>query len=54
LTLAAGGIPSSVSLPVTVMYRVLNMIVQLPPGYYLYHRALHTGSGPTKLQPEGQ
>jgi uncharacterized protein (TIRG00374 family) len=54
LTLAAGGIPSSISLPVTVMYRVLNMIVQLPPGYYLYHRALHAGSGPTKLQPEGE
>jgi uncharacterized protein (TIRG00374 family) len=54
LVLAAGGIPSSVSLPVTVMYRVLNMLVQLPPGYYLYHRALHTGTGPTSLQPEGE
>jgi uncharacterized protein (TIRG00374 family) len=42
LVLAAAGIPSRVSLPVTVMYRVLNMAVQLPPGYYLYHRALHT------------
>jgi uncharacterized protein (TIRG00374 family) len=41
LTLAAAGIPSRVSLPVTVMYRVLNMAVQLPPGYVLYHRALH-------------
>ncbi|HSX30752.1 MAG TPA: lysylphosphatidylglycerol synthase transmembrane domain-containing protein [Candidatus Saccharimonadales bacterium] len=43
LVLAASGIPSRVSLPVTVMYRVLNMLVQLPPGYYLYHKALHGG-----------
>ncbi len=39
--LAAGGIPASVSLPVTIMYRVVNMAVQLPPGYILYHRALN-------------
>jgi uncharacterized protein (TIRG00374 family) len=43
LVLAASGIASGVSLPVTVMYRVLNMLVQLPPGYALYHRALHDG-----------
>lgn len=41
LVLVAAGIPSKLSLPVTVMYRVLNMLVQLPPGYYLYHKALH-------------
>lgn len=41
LVLAAAGIPSKLSLPVTVMYRVLNMLVQLPPGYWLYHKALH-------------
>lgn len=41
LVLVASGIPSRLSLPVTVMYRVLNMLVQLPPGYYLYHKALH-------------
>lgn len=40
--LAASGISPAVSLPVTVMYRVVNMSVQLPPGYFLYHRALHT------------
>lgn len=39
--LAAGGVPPSISLPVTVMYRVVSMGVQLPPGYLLYHRALH-------------
>jgi uncharacterized protein (TIRG00374 family) len=39
--LAAGGVPASVSLPVTVMYRVVNMSVQLPPGYYFYQRNIH-------------
>lgn len=39
--LAAAGVPAGVSLPVTVMYRVLNMMVQLPPGGVLYHRSLH-------------
>jgi uncharacterized membrane protein YbhN (UPF0104 family) len=41
LVLTATGVPSRLSLPVTVMYRVLNTIVQLPPGYYFYHRTLH-------------
>lgn len=40
--LAAGGVAAAVSLPVTVMYRVVNMAVQLPPGYFFYHRNLHT------------
>jgi uncharacterized protein (TIRG00374 family) len=45
--LAAGGIPAALSLPVTVMYRVLSTLIQLPPGYYLYHRAVHkTGADP--------
>jgi uncharacterized protein (TIRG00374 family) len=38
--LAASGIPAALSLPVTVMYRVLNTIIQVPPGYFLYHRSL--------------
>jgi hypothetical protein len=29
-----------------VMYRVLNTLVQLPPGYYLYHRTLHGARSP--------
>jgi hypothetical protein len=24
-----------------VMYRVLNMLIQLPPGYFFYGRTLH-------------
>lgn len=39
--LTAGGIPAAISLPVTVMYRVLNMAIQLPVGYFFYSRALH-------------
>jgi hypothetical protein len=42
--LAAAGIPISLSIPVTVMYRVLNTIIQIPPGYYFYHRALQAKS----------
>ncbi|MCA9325352.1 flippase-like domain-containing protein [Candidatus Saccharibacteria bacterium] len=38
--LSAAGIPAAVSLPVTVMYRVINTAIQIPPGYYLYHKAI--------------
>ena len=45
--LAAGGVPAALSLPVTVMYRVLSTLVQLPPGYALYHQAVRrTGRNP--------
>lgn len=50
LVLSATGVPSSLSLPVTVMYRVLNTLVQLPPGYYLYHRTLHGAKAPTEVE----
>lgn len=43
--LVATGVPAAVSIPVTVMYRVLSMLVQLPPGYYYYHKTLHSDSG---------
>ncbi len=39
--LVAAGVPASVSIPVTIMYRVLNMLIALPQGAYLYYRALH-------------
>ncbi|MEO6760819.1 MAG: lysylphosphatidylglycerol synthase transmembrane domain-containing protein [Candidatus Saccharimonadales bacterium] len=38
--LVAAGVPARVSLPVTVMYRVVNTVVQLPFGYFYYHRTL--------------
>lgn len=44
--LATVGVPASKSLPITVMYRVLSMSLQLPPGYYLYHKALHKENKP--------
>lgn len=45
--LAAGGIPAALSLPVTIMFRVLSTLIQLPPGYVLYHQTVHrTGSTP--------
>jgi len=44
--LVSAGVPAGVSLPVTVMYRVLNTLLQIPPGYYLYHQALLRGAAP--------
>lgn len=38
--LAAAGVPAALSLPVTVMYRVINTIIQVPPGWVLYHQSL--------------
>lgn len=38
--LVVAGVPAALSLPVVVMYRVLNTILQLPPGYYFYHKNL--------------
>lgn len=40
--LVVAGVPAALSIPVVVMYRVLNTIIQLPPGYYFYHKALHS------------
>ncbi|HEX9153715.1 MAG TPA: lysylphosphatidylglycerol synthase transmembrane domain-containing protein, partial [Candidatus Saccharimonadales bacterium] len=39
--MAAAGVPVKLSIPVTVMYRVINTIIQLPAGYYFYHKTLH-------------
>ncbi|HXE10463.1 MAG TPA: lysylphosphatidylglycerol synthase transmembrane domain-containing protein, partial [Verrucomicrobiae bacterium] len=50
--LASTGIPPSVSLPVTVMYRILNTLLQLPPGYYFYHKAIASGDLSSK-SPSG-
>jgi uncharacterized protein (TIRG00374 family) len=40
--LVAAGVPAGLSLSVTVMYRVLNTLIQVPPGGFLYYRALHS------------
>jgi uncharacterized protein (TIRG00374 family) len=49
--LAACGIPAAVSLPVTVMYRVVNMTIQVTPGYYFYHKALRGEDGGEEIPP---
>lgn len=38
--LVATGVPAALSLPVVVMYRVVSTLLQIPPGYYFYHRNL--------------
>lgn len=43
-TLAAAGIPAGLSIPVTVMYRVLGISVQIVPGWILYQKALRDGA----------
>jgi len=40
LVLTATGVPSKISLPVTVMYRVVNTIIQVPAGYVAYQSHL--------------
>lgn len=47
--LVAAGVPVALSLPVTIMYRVLTAAIQLPPGYFFYHRAINNKG--TKLVP---
>jgi uncharacterized protein (TIRG00374 family) len=49
LVLTATGVKSSLSLPVTVMYRVLNTLLQLPPGYYFYHRTVREAKKPETI-----
>lgn len=42
-TLASTGVPAGLSLPATVMYRVLNTVIQIPPGYFLYQNTIRKG-----------
>lgn len=54
LVLSATGVKSALSLPVTVMYRVLSTLVQLPPGYYFYHHTLRGPRAVAQLQNEAE
>lgn len=47
--LATAGVPAGVSLPITIMYRVVNTLIQIPPGYYLYQRAISQGESEVVL-----
>lgn len=44
--LASTGVSPAISLPVTIMYRVVNTMIQIPPGYYLYQKNLRYNSQP--------
>jgi uncharacterized protein (TIRG00374 family) len=50
--LVAAGVPAGISLSVTVMYRVLNTLIQVPPGWVLYHGALSSKNDKPKPLPE--
>ncbi len=50
--LAAAGVPARLSLPVTVMYRVLSTILQLPIGYYFYAKYLRQSRTAAEQQAE--
>lgn len=39
--LASAGIPPSLSLPVTIMYRAANTLIQVPIGYYFYQKTVN-------------
>lgn len=41
--LIAGGVPAGLALPVVIIYRLVNTAIQLPPGWYLYHRGIAGG-----------
>jgi glycosyltransferase 2 family protein len=40
--LATAGVPAGISIPVIIMYRILSMLLQLPPGYYYYYKTVHS------------
>ena len=46
--LASAGVSPALSLPVTVMYRVVNTLVQIPPGYYFYQKGLRQNAEPAE------
>lgn len=40
IVMVSAGVPAGLAISATVMYRVLNIILSLPIGYYFYHKAL--------------
>ncbi len=46
--LLATGVPTDLSLPVIIMYRVLNTLIQLPAGYYFYQKYISQHGKPPK------
>ncbi|MDB5164424.1 MAG: hypothetical protein JWL89_50 [Candidatus Saccharibacteria bacterium] len=50
--LISAGVPAAVSIPVTIMYRVLNTLVQVPIGFYFYQKTLHQNGNPEAASSE--
>lgn len=49
--LVSAGVPAGIAISVTVMYRVLNLLLSLPVGYYYYHKAVATlGKTPASIK----
>ena len=49
--LVSAGVPAGLAISVTVMYRVINLALSLPVGYYFYHKAINTlGKVPADLK----
>ncbi len=47
--LGSMGVPPAVALPVIVTYRILNTLVQVPPGYAFYQRTLSRSGAPRPM-----
>jgi uncharacterized protein (TIRG00374 family) len=48
--LFTAGVSTDLSLPVIIMYRVLNTLIQLPPGYYFYQKYISQHGKPPKTR----
>ncbi len=48
VVLVAVGVPAKISLPVTIMYRVLNTLLQIPPGYIFYQISVNKATDEKK------
>lgn len=52
--LISAGIPAKLSIPATVMYRVINTLIQVPPGFVLYNKTLNKGDGETNFKADAK
>lgn len=42
---AAAGVSPAITIPAIIMYRIVTMVIQLPIGYYYYHKTINSPSG---------
>jgi len=50
--LVSAGVPAGLAISVTVMYRVINLALSLPVGYYFYHKALNEMAQTKQKKPK--